>query len=66
MISLKQTLRDHPIMRCPKNKQKTDRWTPNAEVWFQQSCCYAPLLKSHFGMDYPATCEFAAYALKHS
>ena len=31
-----------------------------------QSCCYAPLLKSHYGMGASTPCRFAAYALKHS
>ena len=62
MMNQKHSLTDHPIIRCPKNTQTTDRETPPAEAWFQQNCCYASLLKLHFGMGAPFTCRFAAYA----
>ena len=53
MINRKQSLRDHPIIRCPERTQQTDRGTPHTEVCFQQSCCYASLLKSHLGTGAP-------------
>ena len=61
-----QSLRDHPVITCPKNPQQADRGTPHTEARFQQSCCNAPLLKSQFGMGIPAPCRLAAYASKHS
>ena len=38
----------------------------STEAWFQQSCCYASLLMSHFDTDPPAPRRPAAYSLKHS
>ena len=66
MMKQKRFLRGHPIIRCPKNTWQIDRGKPDAEARFQQSCCYAPLLKSHCDIGAPAPCRFAAYALKHS
>ena len=80
MMKQKRFLRGHPIIRCPKNTWQIDRGKPDAEArfqqsccyapllksQFQQSCCYAPLLKSHCDIGAPAPCRFAAYALKHS
>ena len=63
-MNRKQSLRGHPIIRCLKNTQETDRETPHAEARFQQSYCYASLLKSLFRMGAPAPCRFAAYAPK--
>ena len=66
MMNRKQSLRDHPMIMCPKNTQTIVKGTPPAEAWFQQSCCCAPLLKSHFGMGAPAPCRFGAHAPEHS
>ena len=57
-MNRKQSLRDHPIIKCLKNTQTTNRKTPPAEARFQQNYCYASLLKSHFGMGAPASCRF--------
>ena len=61
-----ESSRDHPMIRCHKYIQQTDRGPSHTEAWFQQSCCYASLLKSHFGTSSPALCRPAAYSLKHS
>ena len=47
MMNWKQSLRHHPMIRCPKNTQQIDWRNFHAEAWFQQSCFYASLLKSH-------------------
>ena len=65
MMNQKQSLRDHPMVRCLKNVQTTDRAVPPAEAWFQKSCYYASLLKSHFGLDTPTPFRFAAQGPKH-
>ena len=67
MMNRKQFLRDHPMIRYLKNTQQTNKGTtPYIEAWFQQSCCCASLLKSHFGTGAPAPCRPAPYSLKHS
>ena len=58
----KWSLRDHPMIKCTKNTQQINRGTPQAEAWFQQSSCYASLLKLLFGMGAPAPCRFSTYA----
>ena len=57
MMNRKQYLRDHPLIRCPKNMQATDRETSPAESWFQKSCCYESLPKSHFGLGAPSPAD---------
>ena len=59
MMNRKQSLKDHSMIRCPKNMQQTDRGTPHTEAWFQQSYCHASLLKLHFGTGAPAPMEGA-------
>ena len=58
----KQPLRDHSMIKCTKNTQQINRGTPQAEAWFQQSSCYASLLKLLFGAGAPAPCRFGTYA----
>ena len=53
-MNRKQSFSEHLTIKCPKNTQKMERGTPHVEVQFQQSCCYASLLKSLFSMGAPA------------
>ena len=60
MMNRKQSLEAETIPKVPQ--KDAANWQENT----LHSCCFASLLKSHFGMGAPAPCRFAAYALKHS
>ena len=65
-MSRKQSFSEHLTIKCPKNTQRMERGTPHAEVQFQQSCCYASLLKSLFSMGAPALCRFSTFSTFHA
>ena len=50
MMNQKQSLRDHPMIRCPQNTQQTDGRTPHTEA-------HASSLKLLFSMNASNLCR---------